>query len=109
MNREPVCVLGVGQRDVRRRNARRARAADERSEAALIVELKIDPDGNCVHVGNRYEDHLTKDEALYIIACLIVTGDDGQAPYLRTKEQHAAADAEHAKAMAKLDEEKSIL
>lgn len=44
-----------------------------------------------VQCGDRYEDHLGKDEALYTVACLIIGADPPK--WLRTAEEHKAHEA----------------
>lgn len=57
------------------------------------VWINEEPKGHRVRVGDRYEDNLTTEEALYAVACMIVTGSDESAPYMRTKAEHDRGDA----------------
>ncbi len=65
----------------------------------LIVPLRIElietePGHFTVIAGDRFADHLMRDEALGVIAAALFSGG-GAAPYLKTYEQWSAWDAKY--------------
>ncbi len=67
---------------------------------AKVITIKHDRNsrhGSYLRVtcDDRYE-LCTEDEALYVVACLLIRGFDNPAPYLRTQAEHDAARAMYA-------------
>jgi hypothetical protein len=60
-------------------------------EGTIKVEIEVDRANNMhtVRIGETYEDQLCWDEALGVIASILIEGPDGRRK-LRTAEQHAA-------------------
>ena len=56
------------------------------------IEITEDEHGLTVRLGERYAPHLTKDEALWCVAVLLVKGLDQPHHWMRTASQYEAAD-----------------